>query len=416
MDDFDSFVRQNWDRLHAAVSRSARRYRQEPDDALQEALLRAYAKREPFESEQHAVNWICRVAHDLLCDQRRSWYGRRVTATGDLPDGVDVSAPDPADVVERRDSGRAVLRALRTLPPAHRLVLWQHAVDGRSYADIARESSRPLATVRSVALRARTAARGHLAGESSLGIGAALTLRLRLWWSRGLTPTTPTSAAALIALSLVAGGPGGHAAPDRVPLPYAGSRALSAGAVTQPAPAALAVRPSDSRPRAVAAGATAPRPVPTVPPATVPFEAVAFSGDGWGSCTLDEDVTTAITSTGTYECDVVGASTACTTVPVPLACSVSLAGPVAGEFTAVTDRVYRCHNEVTHGGELVLRVAGHAPIVIPIEFRVNDGEIHVWDETVPDLGPYQVNGRLAFVCADGPIARAPFLSGHIRPR
>src|SRR5688500_13090430 len=180
--DFDGFVRANLPYLRATVGRTARRFGQEGDDALQEALLRAYASRETFESEQHAVNWICRVAHDLLCDQRRSWYGRRVTSSGELPD-VACDSADPADIAVRRDTGSRVVHALSALPPAHRLLLWQHAVDGRTYAEIARDSDRPLATVRSIALRARAAARQRLAGEGTFGL--AIAVRLRGWWTRG---------------------------------------------------------------------------------------------------------------------------------------------------------------------------------------------------------------------------------------
>lgn len=156
--DFDVFVRTHAQRLRAIVARMRTRDSTEVEDLLQEALARAYEKRHTFGSEQHAVNWICHVVRCLLVDEQRSWYRRNVVASPDVAADALPAAADPADVVMTSDDCRLVVRSIASLPVAHRQLLWDHVVEGQSYADIARRTATPLTTVRSTAQRARAEA------------------------------------------------------------------------------------------------------------------------------------------------------------------------------------------------------------------------------------------------------------------
>ena len=82
--DFASFVEQQLPRLRAYAARMPGAKPADIDDLLQEALLRAYVVRERFESDEHAVNWICQVVRNLLVDRHRRWLRR--------PAGPDVRA------------------------------------------------------------------------------------------------------------------------------------------------------------------------------------------------------------------------------------------------------------------------------------------------------------------------------------
>jgi RNA polymerase sigma-70 factor (ECF subfamily) len=409
IDRFDEFVRAQLPLLRAHVARSARRYGLEPDDALQEALLRAYAARATFESEQHAVNWICRVAHDLLCDQRRSWYGRRVTAGADLPETALGTAPDPADAVVRRDLRREVARALAALPPAHRLLLWQHAVDGRSYADIARESARPLGTVRSIALRARAVARQHLpAGEGALGLGAGL--RLRSWWTRWhpqLSPNDVAAALLVVGLGLGTGAAPAHAMPAVPETPVVVVEAAAApprAAVVRPAGRAAGTAPAAAT---TPAESSAPAPAATEQAAFAPL---AFTSQATGTCGFHGGsgvpfAVPLVVLEGQVDCALRIVSTTCTglagTAPDPDACSFSIEAEPSGDglWLAGSDAVRKC-SAADHHATLVFRYRDDPPVVAEAIVSLEAQKLAVQGSFDVRGERVTLYGEAPYVCAD----------------
>src|SRR5207302_453116 len=114
-----------------------------------------------------------------LVDRRRRWLRRPVLLHADLDDLGD-RAPDPADLVIAAEQANLAVQALTQLSQAQRDLLWEHVVDGVSYADIARRTATPLATVRSLAHRARLAAVREFA-QAGGALSVLPTLSMRMW-------------------------------------------------------------------------------------------------------------------------------------------------------------------------------------------------------------------------------------------
>ena len=201
--DFASFVEEQLPRLRSYVARMPGARHSVVEDVLQEALLRAYQARSHFESDEHAVNWICQVVRNLLVDRRRRWIRRPVLPHADLDD-VGERAPDPADLVVAAEQAQLAVHALTRLSQAQRELLWEHVIDGVSYAEIARRTSTPLATVRSLAHRARAAAsREFAAAGGALAAMPALVLRPWRRHAHRLVGLPPAAVDALAAAGVV---------------------------------------------------------------------------------------------------------------------------------------------------------------------------------------------------------------------
>jgi len=219
--EFARFIEEELPRLRSYIARLPGARHADVDDLLQEALLRAYVARDRFESDEHAVNWICQVARNLLVDGYRRSLRQPVSPHAELHEIGD-AAPDPADVVAAAEQAGFAVRALATLSQPQRELLWEHVVEGVSYAEIARRTARPLATVRSLAHRARS----NAVEEFSRAGGALSALHaaaLRPWrrLTHKLLALPPAAGDALVAgtVAIVVGIPPALQPPAAVPFP-----------------------------------------------------------------------------------------------------------------------------------------------------------------------------------------------------
>lgn len=197
--EFARFVEEQLPRLRSYVARMPGARGVDVDDLLQEALLRAYEARDRFESDEHAVNWICHVVRNLLVDSHRRRARRPVVPYADL-DEFGEPAPDPAEFVAAAEQANLAVHAVARLSQPQRELLWEHAVDGVSYAEIARRTATPLATVRSHAHRARLAAMREFA-KAGGALSALPALAIRPWrrFTHKLAGLPPTAFDALAA-------------------------------------------------------------------------------------------------------------------------------------------------------------------------------------------------------------------------
>ena len=131
--------------------------RGEAEDVVQDAWLR-FADAGP-EAIRNAEAFLTTVATRLAIDRLRSARARRETYVGPwLPEPlvVDLSAPDPADVIaEAERLSLALLVALERLNPVERAVLLLRDVFDHDYDDIADVVRRTPANCRQIARRAR---------------------------------------------------------------------------------------------------------------------------------------------------------------------------------------------------------------------------------------------------------------------
>ncbi len=104
------------------------------EDAVQEALLRAWDRRETLRQEAYFDTWLIRI----LINQCKTFYRRRppepAELTGDIPQVTSEETP--------------LLEALMGLPRKQRVALELHYIEGYSVAETARILRLPEGTVK----------------------------------------------------------------------------------------------------------------------------------------------------------------------------------------------------------------------------------------------------------------------------
>lgn len=104
------------------------------EDAVQEALLRAWDRRETLRQEAYFDTWLIRI----LINQCKTFYRRR--------------PPEPAEITEDipqvTSEETPLLEALMTLPRKQRVTLELHHIEGYSVAETARILRLPEGTVK----------------------------------------------------------------------------------------------------------------------------------------------------------------------------------------------------------------------------------------------------------------------------
>jgi RNA polymerase sigma-70 factor (ECF subfamily) len=149
----------------------------EAEDAVQDALLRAWRARERFEGRASLRSWLYRIATnvclDMLSDKQRrarpmDLGGARspdgpigeilpeVTWIEPVPDGLVLGGDDPAAVAQSRETIRlAFVAALQRLPPRQRAALILCEVLNWKAAEVAELLDTSVAAVNSALQRAR---------------------------------------------------------------------------------------------------------------------------------------------------------------------------------------------------------------------------------------------------------------------
>ncbi len=136
-------------RLYAVAYRLLRN-RADAEDAVQRALLKAFAARESYSPRWAVSTWLYRVLSNVCIDELR----RRKPAL-EPPPGP---GHRPAARVERLD----LERALEAVPREARLLLALHYVDGLSYRELAKVRGISVNTVKSQLARGKAILRRAL--------------------------------------------------------------------------------------------------------------------------------------------------------------------------------------------------------------------------------------------------------------
>ncbi|MDD2806615.1 MAG: sigma-70 family RNA polymerase sigma factor [Elusimicrobiales bacterium] len=139
-------------------------------DIAQDAFLKAVRGLGDLREHSFAGTWLYRITVNVWKNRVRSEKRRSFWKTFSLDWGGDggeekpalqVQAPDapPDAALEKGDEKRALEAALAQLDPEDRAMLVLREVEGRSYAEIAEITEKPLGTVKSGISRAREALR-----------------------------------------------------------------------------------------------------------------------------------------------------------------------------------------------------------------------------------------------------------------
>ncbi len=156
-----------------AVAMRIVRDRDDAEDVVQEALLKACRSLTRFEGRSAFSTWLHRIVVNAALDRLRRHQSRRERLAYD--DDRDLTPADMVDeqtperVVSRRETGAAVRGALARLSPSHREVLERREFDGESYRDLARLVHCPVGTVMSRLHHARHRLAAELAPAVETG-------------------------------------------------------------------------------------------------------------------------------------------------------------------------------------------------------------------------------------------------------
>ena len=123
-----------WERRLYRVARTMLPQECDCEDAVQEALLRAWDRRETLRQEAYFDTWLIRI----LINQCKTFYRRRPPEPTELTE--DIPQPQPGET--------PLLDALMTLPQKPRVALELHYIEGYSVAETARILRLPEGTVK----------------------------------------------------------------------------------------------------------------------------------------------------------------------------------------------------------------------------------------------------------------------------
>jgi len=159
-------------RLCMALCRS----REEAEDLLQNAMVKAFLHRASFRGEAPLVSWLYSIVRHERAESVRMGARRR----GLLRNAFErfglfledlVATPDetPEAIALKDESAEALLDAVRALPEPYREIVWMSDIEELSYEMIASALGIPLGTVKSRHARGRARLRTQLEAEQQEG-------------------------------------------------------------------------------------------------------------------------------------------------------------------------------------------------------------------------------------------------------
>ena len=123
------------------------------EDAVQDALAEFYFRRSQFRGQSSFKTYLYAIIRHKCADRLRK---RHPTAA---PLETEPTVPSPEDDWEMRESCEEAFALMRTLPEQQLHMLWQHAVQGLSYREIATQTGHSEVQIRVNVHRARKAMR-----------------------------------------------------------------------------------------------------------------------------------------------------------------------------------------------------------------------------------------------------------------
>lgn len=155
----NDLLAQHADRLYRFALRLTRD-RAAAEDLAQDALLRAWRGRDRLRNPNAARAWLFQIVANLWRDRLR----RRSTTEEELIEPAAVICPaEPARGLEERELVEQALAALDGLPQRQREVLYLHACEGLSIAEVAEALESSPDAVKSSLCLARKRMRERLA-------------------------------------------------------------------------------------------------------------------------------------------------------------------------------------------------------------------------------------------------------------
>ena len=259
-------------------------------DVAQEALFRAWSRREQFSGTAEVRPWLWRVARNLCIDNIRS--RQRMVPSDTLPERQASDGYDPSLPLVLEEERRDVRRALSQLSDRHQDLLYRRDVEGVAYEDLANELGVSVEGARAVLFRARRCLQHQLksiaegAAAGVVGLRVVLNGLARRLAAQPVASAVQPLAAAIVAVGLASAASAGAspavatAVTPTVDAPAAHTAAAVAHFAAAPVAGVAPVVDTATAPIAEAPPAAAPEAVVVAPVAEV---AVSFETAGEAS-------------------------------------------------------------------------------------------------------------------------------------
>ncbi len=141
--------------------------RDDAEDIVQEAFVRAYQNLHRYRDEAKFTTWLLRIVTNLCTDQARMTQRRTVLEQQEAVGALDwMTIGDVDDPVQNLEDARrkqALGRALRALPEHHRSVIILRDIEEREYPEIASILGCTIGGAKLRVLRARRALKDRIA-------------------------------------------------------------------------------------------------------------------------------------------------------------------------------------------------------------------------------------------------------------
>ena len=132
---------------------------QKAEDATHDVFLKAFRKMNQFRGEASWRTWLYRIAINHCHNLRQAWHERHIMTTADdaLWDTAPASTDSPFRVLETKELGQRIQKALDALPEEYRLLLLLVADEQLSYEQVGTLTEQTPDAVRGKLHRARKA-------------------------------------------------------------------------------------------------------------------------------------------------------------------------------------------------------------------------------------------------------------------
>ena len=166
---YDTLVRK-YERQVFRIAQHITQNREDAEDVMQDAFLKAYEKLDQFQGNSKFYTWLVRIAvNESLMRLRKRRTGKMVsidedleTDEGTVPRDLADWAPDPEQNYSQAELGRILEKTIKGLPPGFKVVFELRDVQGLSTEDTAEALGLSVPAVKSRLLRARLQLRERL--------------------------------------------------------------------------------------------------------------------------------------------------------------------------------------------------------------------------------------------------------------
>src|SRR5512142_2692477 len=169
MQAFEELVKR-YDRNVFRIAQHITQNREDAEDVVQDAFLKAYRNLEQFQGQSKFYTWLVRIAvNEALMRLRRRRPERMVSLDEDINTGEDTIprevadwAPNPEQLYNQSELREILQKTIQGLPPSFRTVFVLRDVEGLSTEETADALNLSIPAVKSRLLRARLQLRERL--------------------------------------------------------------------------------------------------------------------------------------------------------------------------------------------------------------------------------------------------------------